>query len=280
LSLGHPRCQGIGRCEALPPEIAEGIVRKVSKFAYDGITTAEIYRRVNQLLRREAYPSAARFRLKEAIMRMGPSGFPFETYVGEILKHHGYQTRTRVILKGACVNHEVDIIAEEPPTNTKHIIECKYHNVPGIYTGLKEALYTYARLLDLKEGHKRGLCERLDAAWLVTNTKISREAEVYGRCKGLRVMGWRHPPRKGLEKLIEEKSLYPITILESVDKDSLEKFSKAGLMLVKNLITLKPKTLSEKTNISRIKLTKILADLEKIKPDLNHLDTTPRLRHP
>jgi len=248
-------------------ETAEEIAQKVSKFAHDGISTREIYRRVFQLLKKYEYPSALKFSLKEAIMRMGPSGFPFETYVSEILKHHGYRTRTRKILKGACTNQEVDIIVEEElPERKKYMVECKYHNSSGIYTGLKETLYTYARLLDLKEGYEKGFCERMDGAWLVTNTKISTEAKKYGECKGLKLIGWRYPPERGLERLIEEKSLYPITILESVNKNYLEKLSNIGVIMLKNLQTIKPEVLSKKANIPLKKLNKILENMKKMEP--------------
>ncbi|MFH1328662.1 MAG: restriction endonuclease [Candidatus Bathyarchaeota archaeon] len=247
------------------PDTAERIVQKVSKFAYDGISTREIYRKVYQLLVKCERNSALKFRLKDAVMRMGPSGFSFETYVSHILKSYGYRTRTGVILKGASVNHEIDIIAEESSNSgsVKHMVECKYHNASGIYTGLKEVMYTYARLLDLKEGYNKGFCERLDSAWLVTNTKISQEAWKYGEYKGLQLTGWRCPTEKGLEKLIEKKSLYPITILKSVDKNSFRKFSKAGIILLKDLQTLNLKNLSTRIGIPYRKLMKIQEELTK-----------------
>jgi hypothetical protein len=248
-------------------KIAEEITQKVLEFAYDGISTREIYGRVFQLLKKYEYPSALKFSLKKAIMRMGPSGFLFETYVSEILKHYGYKTRTRKILKGACTNQEVDIIVEEElPERKKYMVECKYHNSSGIYTGLKETLYTYARFLDLKEGYTKGFCERIDGAWLVTNTKISTEAKKYGKCKGLKFIGWRYPLERGLERLIEEKSLYPITILEFDDKNYLEKLSKFGIITLKNLQTVKPEILSKKINIPLKKLNKIFENMKKMEP--------------
>jgi hypothetical protein len=249
-------------------ETAEKVAHQVLEFAHDGISTREIYGKVFELLKKSEYPSALKFRLKEAIMRMGPSGFPFENFVSEIMKQHGYRTRIRQNLRGACANHEVDIIVEEdlPAKTMKYLVECKYHNASGIYTGLKEVLYTYARLLDLNEGSEKGFCEHLDGAWLVTNTKISIEGEKYGECKGLRLIGWRYPPEKGLEKLIEEKTLYPITILESVDKNSLDKLSKAGVILLKHLSAFKPEILSKKTDIKLRKILKMLDDLKKVEP--------------
>jgi hypothetical protein len=247
-----------------PPETAREIVREVSKLVYDGISTRDIYRMVYELLKKRTYSSAMKFSLKEAIMKMGPSGFPFETYVSEILKHHGYRTRTGVILKGACVNHEIDIIVDEGASanSRKYMVECKYHNSSGIYTGLKETLYTYARLLDLREGYENGICEHLDGAWLVTNTKISEEAKTYSRCRGLQLIGWGYPPKNGLEKLIEEKNLYPITILESMSEDTFKRFSEAGLIVAKDLQTVDIKTLSNKTRIPYTRLAEIRRNMQ------------------
>ena len=232
--------------------IAKKVLRDVQNSLFDGISTKKIYRTVCKLLKQYSYYSEARFRLKESMMNMGPSGFPFETYVNEILKNYGYKTTQNVVLKGVCANHEIDIVAEENSSNSKRfLIECKYHNAFGIYTGLKQVLYTYARLLDLQEGYNKGICERIDGAWLVTNTKISREAVKYGECKGLNLLGWRYPPDKGLEWMIEQKNLFPVTVLGFIGKKSLEKFSKAGVMLVKDLESLNAKNLSEMTGISQ-----------------------------
>ena len=58
-------------------------------------------------------------------------------------------------MKGKCASHEIDVIADKGDS-LRYMIECKYHNSQGIYTGLKEALYTHARFLDLNNGYKLG----------------------------------------------------------------------------------------------------------------------------
>lgn len=79
-----------------------------------------------------------RYRLKEAIMRMGPAGFPFETYIGQILGHFGYTTKSiRTEIIGRCVKHEVDLILESIQDGKKWPVECKYHNMPGRYKDSK-----------------------------------------------------------------------------------------------------------------------------------------------
>ena len=52
-------------------------------------------------------------KLKQAIMELGPSGFPFEQFVAELLKCRGYQIKVGVIVEGHCVNHEIDVKFED-----------------------------------------------------------------------------------------------------------------------------------------------------------------------
>lgn len=89
------------------------ILSHVEASLYDGISTKEIYKIAFSLLRKSSRPTAARYKLKKAIMELGPTGFPFEKFVGEILAHQGFSTNVGVIVKGHCVNHEVDVVAEK-----------------------------------------------------------------------------------------------------------------------------------------------------------------------
>ena len=109
-------------------------------------------------------------------MGLGPTGFPFEKYIAEILKEYGYATKVGEVVKGYCVSHEVDVIAQKG--KECFMIECKYHNKRGRRLDVKVAMYIYARFLDIKRAqekikeHKK----HFHQAWLVTNTKCTREA--------------------------------------------------------------------------------------------------------
>ena len=88
-------------------------------------------------------------------MQLGPSGHPFEEYIGDILTAKGYDTKVSQILRGACITHEVDVIAR---TDSRHImIECKFHNAPGTKSDVQTALYTHARFMDIRRGDKGNL---------------------------------------------------------------------------------------------------------------------------
>jgi len=220
--------------------VAEEIVREIEKILYDGITTKEIYSEVSRLLDQKIAVAGLRYKLKEAIMRLGPEGFPFETFFAKLLNRLGYETKLRVKIEGFCATHEVDVVAEKEANGRlkRCMVECKYHNSLGVYTGLKEALYTYARFLDLTEGWKNGRCEKFDEAWLVTNTKFSKEAKGYGECKGVRMIGWNYPLGRGIEALLEAERVYPVTILRKVGREEIKKLSKANLMTVEDIFVM------------------------------------------
>jgi len=248
-------------------DLTEKVVREVIRKAYDGITTKEILDLILHLLNKEKPFVAIRYDLKGALFRLGPAGFAFEHLLSEILREYGYTTKVHSILKGACIDHEVDVIAIEkvgPAETRSYMIEAKYHNLPGVYTGVKDALYTYARFLDLREGWKNGKCEKLDVPWLACNTKFSGDTIQYAECVGLKLIGWKYPEGKSLERLIEDKRLYPITMLKRLDKDSQDKMALSGLVLAKDLITKPINRLAELTGIQKSKLEIFKEEAEKL----------------
>ena len=70
-------------------DLANKIVDKIEKELYAGMSTKEIYNKAFKLLKSYKRPSAARYKLKRAIMELGPSGFPFENFIGHIFRHDG-----------------------------------------------------------------------------------------------------------------------------------------------------------------------------------------------
>jgi len=235
-------------------ETAQKVVDKVEAKIYDGITTHDIYDITFRILDRERHSLASLYDLKRAIMRLGPAGYSFETYLGEILGEHGLSIKLRQILRGGCGVHEIDVVWEEKKGDYA-LVECKYHNAEGVYTGLKSALYTYARFLDLREGweeSKRGYC--FTSVMLATNTKFSSASLEYSTCRGVRLLGWQYPKGAGINTLIDQKKLYPLTILRKVDPVSKRKFSDAGIMMVKDLLNNTPEQLAVKTNIPERKI--------------------------
>jgi len=256
-----------------PAELADTITRQVEAKVYTGMPTKEILDMVLRLLEIEHPHVAARYDLKGSIMRMGPAGFAFEELIAEVLKEHGYAARVHSLIPGASgVTQEIDVIATKPfvsepgldPKLKYYMIECKFHHATGIYTGLKETMYTYARFLDIQDAWKKGLCQEFDQPWLATNTKFSTDAITYANFKNIKLLGWNYPSGNSLQFLLESKKLYPITSLRGMDAATLEKFSDAGFMLVKDLIIRSADEVAQKTGLPIRKIKELLIDAEKI----------------
>ena len=60
--------------------VIKKIEKEICKIIYPGISTKEIYKRAFSLLRKESAHMAAKYKLKKAILELGPSGYPFEKY--------------------------------------------------------------------------------------------------------------------------------------------------------------------------------------------------------
>jgi len=243
-----------------PEDAVKAVIEQISNEVYDGITTKKVYRRVLQLLDQYHPRASACYSLREAIMRLGPAGFPFETYLARVLNEHGYKTKLRTKLKGKCVTHEIDIIIEKD--GVRAFIEAKFRNAPGMYIDLKETMYTYARFLDLNNGKNP-----FDEVWMGCNTKASQPAKNYAECMGIKILCWHHPPGKGLESLVESKNLYPVTALRNIDKKSVDAFSKAGYMLMKDLIEEDYSKLQKKTMLPKKKLNMLIKEAELVCPE-------------
>lgn len=210
------------------------IVRQVTSELKAGMTTTHIYKRAFALLHSAEKNVATRYSLRRAIADLGPSGFPFEKFIAELLREQGYETLTGQMVLGECVPHEVDVIAWN---NDKLIMaEAKFHNQFGLKSDVKVALYIKARMDDLK-GNKffYGKERNLDEGWLVTNTKFTETAIHYGECKGLKMIGWNYPKNGSLQDMIVHTGLHPITALSSLSGSQKNMLIARGIILCKSL---------------------------------------------
>jgi len=128
--------------------IIEKIMSQVLPQLYEGMPTKKIYQLAFKILRGSSRPLAARYRLKSGIMDLGPSGYPFEKFVGEVLRNQGFTVEVGVIIPGHCVNHEVDVLAGRG--NDIFMVECKFHNHPDATNNVRIPLYIQARFEDIK----------------------------------------------------------------------------------------------------------------------------------
>ncbi len=220
-----------GASEEAAGDVADEILRSLES----GATTKKIYRQAFDLLKQTNRPVAARYRLKEAIMALGPSGFPFEKYFGEILKHQGYSVQVGQIVQGRCVTHEIDVIAEKD--NDQIMVECKYHNQPGKVTDVKVPLYIRSRFLDVKDVWEEQPQNRskVHQGWVATNTRFTGDALRYGLCKGMHMVSWDFPQKSSLKDQIDTLGLYPITCLTTLTSQEKRLLLEKNIVLCKEL---------------------------------------------
>ncbi len=214
---------------------ARDIASQVESQIKPSMHTKHIYRIAKKILRQYSKTADMRYSIKKAIYMLGPAGYQFEKYFAGILKAYGYSAETNRFLKGYCVTHEVDIFAVRDDVG--RVIECKYHSNGGIPTDVKIALYVYSRFMDIKKAYELNHenMVSINEGWLVTNTRCTSDAIKYAGCVGLKIVSWKYPDENSLERMIENKKLYPVTILSSIKKSSLDILFKNDIFLVRDI---------------------------------------------
>ncbi|MEN8124869.1 MAG: ATP cone domain-containing protein [Bacteroidota bacterium] len=242
--------------------LIEKIVAEVQNQLYDGITTKKIYQMAYKILKSKKTICASRYKLKKAIMELGPSGFPFEKFVSKILNNEGFKTEVGVFVQGYCVQHEVDVVAKN---DTHHyMVECKYHNSQGRVNSVKIPLYIQSRFLDIDKQCKikEGDNSKFHQGWIYTNTRFTSDAINYAKCAGLKLVSWDYPLNKSLKDIINKYGLFPITSMATLTKKEKAKLLEKGIVLCKDLCN-NPDIINE-VIFDRSKYKKIKEDLENL----------------
>ena len=134
-------------------DVAEKVAEKVEERIYDGIETKKILRMVFTYLKH--YRPTVRYQidLRRAISLLRPKP-DFERFIQLLLQELGYNVLPNLIVRGRCVEHEIDAIAIKDEETV--LVEVKHHLNHHTYTGLdicREARATYE---DLTEGFSLG----------------------------------------------------------------------------------------------------------------------------
>ncbi len=226
--------RSLRRAGANPDEVNQ-IIAEVDKTLYDGIQTQEIYRHAFSLLRDSRPTAAARYSLRRALFNLGPTGFPFEKFLGRLFERDGYTTKTGITIQGRCAPHEIDIAAYK--ADHSFIGEAKFHARPGVKSDLQVAMYSYARLLDLREAKicSEDICG-IKEFWLITNTKFTTTAQNYGACVGLNMLSWDYPKKDNLHDRIQRAGVYPVTVLQSITAAQAEALIARDVILCSDII--------------------------------------------
>lgn len=238
------------------------IMNRVRDDLYQGIPTQEIYDKAFAMLLKKKSHFAAKYRLKKAIYELGPTGFPFEVFVSELLAASGYRTRVGVEVSGKCVSHEVDVWAEKEGANV--MVECKFHSEEGLYCNVKIPLYIHARFNDIQAHWTAHNSEKevLAPGWVVTNTRFSQDALRYGRCVGLYLLSWDTPKEDSLKDRIDRLGLYPVTVSTLLTHEEKQGLLDRRIVLCRQVLA--QKQVLQELHISPERLDKICAEMNQL----------------
>ena len=216
-------------------DVVNEIASNVRDELYQGISTKEIYNRAFSLLKKKKNAFASKYKLKKAIYELGPTGFPFEKFIGALLFYSGYEVKTGQFLLGKCVIHEVDVVARK---NSKHIVaECKFHGDEGRNCDVKVPLYIHSRYRDILNFYgEDNNGEKPNEGWVVTNTRFTEDAIKYGECVGLYLLSWDFPKGNGIKDRIDRLGLYPVTVSTLLSQREKQFLLSRDVVLCKQLI--------------------------------------------
>ena len=231
---------------------SENVIFEIEKNIYDGIPTEKIIQMILNYGKKHKPYFKNIINLRESLGKI--NSYPdFEQYISILFRSLGYKTINNKIIKGNCVNHEIDIIALKE--DEVIYVEIKHHNKFHTFTGLNVLLSINSTFEDLIEGYKNGKNKyNFNKGMIVCNTKISKHALNYSSCKNIGVLCWGHPKHNGIEVLIKNNSLYPITILKDLKKENYDLLTNYGIYTLKELIESNQKKILKESRISEKEL--------------------------
>ncbi|MFA6252006.1 MAG: hypothetical protein WCX74_01245 [Candidatus Paceibacterota bacterium] len=218
--------------------LAKRVLAEIKGSIVPNMRTSDIFKLARGSLEREQLKVAFKFSLKEAIKTLGPAGFVFEKYIAEVFRNYGYSVKIDQAISGRCITYEMDILAQKE--KIIYLGECKYRNQPGEKIDVNVCMKEFALLNDVRRG--KYFSKNQDCSiksLIITNTKFTGQAIKYSECENIYLLGWRYPKEGGLEKLIEDKKLYPITILPSFKKYLMDFFVDRNMMMAKDILGIK-----------------------------------------
>ena len=243
-------------------ETADKIADIIESKLYPGISTGKIYKIALKILKQQTTKAAGKFVLKKAVMDLGPSGYPFEKFLGRLFESRGYDVKVDQTVHGKCVSHEIDVIACND--NEQIMVECKFHSNKGQKSDVKVPLYINSRFKDveqtwLKDPNLKGL---KFYGMVATNTRFTDDAKRFASCAGLRVISWDYPSKDNLREWIDESGYYPITALHSLTKNEKKLLLDKDIVLCRELKD--NKKILRSLGFSDLKVEKVLKEAQDI----------------
>ncbi len=233
----------------IPEEKIQEILWQIDKNFPSIVKTKDLFKFVFDYLKKVEPNYSYKFNLKQAIFKLGPTGYPFEKFIAHLLKLYGYSAHHNLFLKGKCLSYEIDFVAEKE--NLLYIGECKFHQKQGFKNDVKILLYVYARFLDIKEN-----LSKESLSMIVTNTTFTSEAINYANCYNVKLISWNYP-KENLAFLIDNKRAYPLTIFDFLPLKALQNFFNYDIVLISDFLSKDLNYLKKISNLDDKTLQKI-----------------------
>lgn len=244
------------------PAIAKAVADKIEERAYDGISTKKIMQMIYAYMRKHRPEIKHIVDLRSSISMLRPKP-DFELFIAQLLRAYGYKVKSNRMVAGKCIRHEIDAIAEKGKDIV--YVEVKHHYKPHTYTGIDVFLEARATFEDMVDGYKTGDNKiKFNRAMVISNTKLSGHARRYADCRNITYIGWKAPRERGLEQMIEEKRLHPITFLRDIDPTDKMKLGDAGIVTLRQIIELSADELWKRTKVPKKTLKEFKAKAQKI----------------
>lgn len=246
--------------------VAESIASKIESKIYDGINTRKILQMIFRYLRKYKPVIRHQIDLRKALSLLKPAP-EFENYIQVLLNNNGYKVTPNQIVKGRCVEHEIDAIASK--NGKTCLVEIKHHHNYHTTTSLDVSRISRAIFEDVTEGYTLGLNDlKIDFSMIVCNTKLSEHARRYANCRGISHIGWGSPKNRDLQTMISKENLYPITLLKRLSSHDRHQLTSNRVILLRDLIEKNPSELRKLTGISKEKLQGIIRNAKEIMSEI------------
>jgi hypothetical protein len=262
----------VGTCLRLraTPEVAHKVADMVESKIFEGIPTKEVMKLIFSYLRKYRPSVGSRLDLRSAISLLRPKP-DFELYVRMLLREYGYKVKPNSMVPGRCIDHEVDATAEKD--GDVFYVEVKHHFKAHTFTPLGVFLEAWATFEDIIDGYRMGRHKtRYNRALVVTNTKLSDYARRYAECKKIGCIAWdaclgtclSHTDLLDLEDMVEEKDLFPITLIRGLDMDAAARFGDAGIVTLRQLLEMDDRAIRKSTGLPLDMIEDLREKAEKI----------------
>lgn len=240
-------------------QVIDSIAQNISEWIHEGVNTNMIYSRAHSLLRKQKTKASFHYKLKQAILEFGTTGYPFEQLIGQIFAAEGYNVEVGVVVKGQCINHEIDVIATRG--SEQHLVECKYSKSRDKQISVQTPLYVHSRMQDVMAQRSK-LPEYTGfqfTGWVVSNIRFTLDSIDFSKCAGLNLMSWNYPHEHGLKERIEKANILPITLLNYLKSSDKKYLIDKGIVVCNQL--LENFTIVDELNLTHSKKESLLQEL-------------------